>query len=534
MWLTLLFEDVPSTSDGAKSQENVIKLIPLQKGFMNANEEPTGAIKKAYDWLRDVVAICNDQLGSPSQRCLNSLDKTIDGCKEEMGSMDFLCEVTQVAKSICYGATMVDYFCELIDFVSDSIVDEIEQGIQQLMQYMEDLFRVKVEYDHAYDFATNASKSFAEIRADIRAEIAQRTLPLRRTFNLLGVVTSGFFICILIRAIQYHEAFLERDEFDNIFLTKEFYEIEKRRGELNMEPLLPLTRKERHRYVPVTSLHLTWKERLRIAKSATFLLISTVQIACQLFSDYALYWLLTLIKQFMHQESNRLNGSGFGSVGVAVRGDGILADTLRDIVRSFDPIVNGTVIDPSQCIPEALPPRFGRYIEILALLTLCWTFTLLEPYGLRVRQLIMRHFYPERARARAVWLHNDIRMKRENLLKLFRRFVGISKPIGDRAKVSWIEVLRAKTNRFWLCRKLLGVGDAVRCFLCGETLVEQEDQFIRCSSLDCPCIFCQDCFLRTGNYCSLCMGVLLHESTTSDISFERLERTATVKFDSAT
>lgn len=73
------------------------------------------------------------------------------------------------------------------------------KGIKRLMNNLEELFRVKVEYDHTFDFKTNVSKTLAEVSADIRQEIANRTLPLRRTFNVLGMVTSGFFICIVLR-----------------------------------------------------------------------------------------------------------------------------------------------------------------------------------------------------------------------------------------------------------------------------------------------------------------------------------------------
>ncbi|XP_050094158.1 DC-STAMP domain-containing protein 2-like [Anopheles aquasalis] len=498
-----------------KVQQQLMEILKLTKRILYS-------IKAAYDWLRDLVTICNDELGSPSERCVKSLDKTIAGCKEEMGAMDFLCEVTQVAKSICFGARMVDMFCELIDFVSDSIVEEIERGIQNLMQYMEELFRVQVDYDHAYDFETNASKSFAEISADIRGEIEQRTLPLRRTFSVLGVVSSGFFICIVCRAIRYRQHYLKKDTFDNRFLTEDFYEIEQRRAEMNIGVVLPLTRKERQRYVPITSPHLTWKERLRIARSITFLLISTIQILCQLFADYALYWLLTLIKTFMHEGSASVKNGSNSSVpiGVDIRGEGILADTLRDIVHSFDPIVNGSIIDPSHCVPDASPPRLGRYGEIVALLVLCWIFTIVEPYGLRARQLIMRSYYPARARARALWLHSDVLMKRENLLQIFRRYVDPPSSIS-RPKGTVLEVLRAKTNRIWICRKMLGTGDVPHCTLCGEMLVEQEDQLIPCSRRECPGVYCQDCFLETANSCSLCLGVLLHESNTSVISLER-------------
>uniref|UniRef100_A0A182MJG8 Dendritic cell-specific transmembrane protein-like domain-containing protein n=1 Tax=Anopheles culicifacies TaxID=139723 RepID=A0A182MJG8_9DIPT len=439
-----------------KVQGTMMEMLKLVKRILHS-------MKRAYDWLRDIVSICNDKLGTPSERCLQALDKTIESCKEEMGNMDFLCEVTQVGKTICYGAKMVDYFCELVDFISDAVIEEIEQGIRNLMHNLEELFRVKVEYDHTFDFATNASKTFAEVGAEIRQEIAVRTLPLRRTFNVLGIVTSGFFLCIVLRAIRYRKRYLKKNNFDNNFLTEDFYAIENRRLELNIETVLPLTRKESHRYVALTSSHLTWKERFRIAKSLTFLMISSVQICGQLAADYALFWLLTLIKHFMHEGSNHAKGPSDSAVTspIEVSGEGILADTLRQIVHSFEPIVNGTAIDPSQCIPDASQPSFGRYGQIGALLVLCWCFAFIEPYGLRVRQLVMRRYYPDRARARAVWLYSDILLKRENLLKILRRHLTGAKDRKQRERVDWLDVVRARTNRYWICRMVLGQGGTV-------------------------------------------------------------------------
>uniref|UniRef100_A0A182RC35 DC_STAMP domain-containing protein n=1 Tax=Anopheles funestus TaxID=62324 RepID=A0A182RC35_ANOFN len=495
-----------------KVQRTMMEMLKLVKRILHS-------IKSAYEWLRDIVSVCNDKLGSPSERCMQALDQTIEACKEEMGNMDFLCEVTQVGKTICYGAKMVDYFCELIDFISDAVIEEIEQGIQNLMQNLEKLFRVKVEYDHTFDFATNASKTFAEVGAEIRQEIVDRTLPLRRTFNFLGMVTSGFFVCIVLRAIRYRKRYLRKDHFDNNFLTEDFYNIENRRLELNIETVFPLTRKESHRYVPLTSFHLTWKERFRIAKSLTFLVISTVQICGQLAADYALYWLLTLIKHFMHEGSNRMKGSSASAVPsplVGVSGEGIIADTLRDIVRSFEPIINGTAIDPSQCIPDASAPRFGRYGQIGTLLVICWCFAFIEPYGLRVRQLVMRRYYPARARARAIWLYNDILLKRVHLLKVLRMHLTGAKDRNQRASVNWMDVVRAKTNRYWICRMVLGQGGTVRCILCGDVLQENADPVVRCSRTECPGIYCQDCLLETGNNCSLCLDVLMSEARELD------------------
>ncbi|XP_050072908.1 DC-STAMP domain-containing protein 2-like [Anopheles maculipalpis] len=497
-----------------KVQGTLMEMLKLVKRILHS-------MKKAYNWLGDVVSVCNDKLGTPSERCLQALDQTIDGCKEEMGAMDFLCEVTQVGKTVCYGAKMVDYFCELIDFISDAVIEEIEQGIQNLMHNLEELFRVKVEYDHTFDFASNASKTLAEVGAEIRQEIADRTVPLRRTFNIMGLITSGFFICIVLRAVRYWKRYLKKDDFDNNFLTEDFYAIECRRLKLSMETIFPLTRKESRRYVPLTSLRLTWKEWFRIAKSITFLAISTVQICGQLAADYALYWLLTLIKHFMHEGSSNNAAAGNSSnvitpLAVGVSGEGILADTLRDIVRSFDPIVNGTAIDPSQCIPDASPPRFGQYGEIGVLLVLCWCFAFVEPYGLRVRQLVMQRYYPVRARSRALWLYNDILLKRESLLKILRNHIVGAGDCEHSAEVHWLDVVRAKTNRYWICRTVLGQGGTVRCILCGDVLRERADLLVRCPGAECPGIYCQDCLMETGNNCSLCLDVLMLEARELD------------------
>ncbi|XP_058122997.1 DC-STAMP domain-containing protein 2-like [Anopheles ziemanni] len=503
-----------------KVQQTLMEVLKLTKRILRS-------IKAAYDWLRDVVSVCNDKMGTPSDRCLQFLERTIDACMEEMGSMDFLCEVTQVGKTLCYGAKMVDYFCELIDFVSDAIVDEIEQGIQRLIENMKDLFRVRVEYEHGFDFSTNASKSFAEVVGEIKEEIAERSLPLRRTFNIIGVLTSGFFVCILLRTIRYRDRYLRKDDFDNKFLTEDFYAIDARRVALNIATVFPLTRKERNRYIPLISYHLTWNERWRILKSVSFMLLSTIQIGGLVFADYALYWSLTLIKHFMREESEHPNNSShMVPLAVGISGEGILADTLRDIVRSFDPIANGTAIDPSRCIPEASAPRFERYWQILLLLVLCWLFAVLEPYGLRVRQIVMRRYYPYRARARALWLYGDMMLKRESLWKVLRRQLSGSRNQPHRhGGAAWWNVLRAKTNHFWICRKLLGLEALVRCTLCGEGLNESEDGYIECPRSDCAGRYCPDCFLETANSCSLCLERLLNESNShlsniSLISFE--------------
>lgn len=61
-------------------------------------------------------------------------------------------------------------------------------------------------------------------------------------------------------------------------------------------------------------------------------------------------------------------------------------------------------------------------IAVIAIL-ICWMLLLFEPYGMRLRQKVMSHFYPSRAMERAVFLYNKIIRRRESFIKFARRHV---------------------------------------------------------------------------------------------------------------
>lgn len=60
------------------------------------------------------------------------------------------------------------------------------------------------------------------------------------------------------------------------------------------------------------------------------------------------------------------------------------------------------------CLPDPIPPDLDRYIQIVSLIIFCWIMTFFEPYGLRLRHVVMCYYHPDRAKQRAVWLYNHI------------------------------------------------------------------------------------------------------------------------------
>lgn len=98
--------------------------------------------------------------------------------------------------------------------------------------------------------------------------------------------------------------------FKNVFITKAFHEIDEKRTELKMETALPLTESERKLYVELASLKLVRHEYRLVFEKSVFLLASTLHLCGILLSDYALFWLLSLIQFY-----------GNYSAGIEIEGD---------------------------------------------------------------------------------------------------------------------------------------------------------------------------------------------------------------------
>ncbi|KAL1395875.1 hypothetical protein pipiens_002782 [Culex pipiens pipiens] len=324
---------------------------------------------------------------------------------------------------------------------------------------------------------------------------------------------------VILRSIHYKTKYLSRDDYDNCYIGQEFYAVDKRHESMQLPRVLPLTRREQNCYIPLTSLYLLRQERLRVARNAFFLFLSTIQIAAIVSADYCLYWLLTIVGQASRKQTEIHLPSMFK---IHVIGNGTIADMYRRIVAVIEASARlADYLRPAKCAPDPPAPDYVRYCQIGFLLVSAWAFIVLEPYGLRVRQLIMAGYYPERARERATWLYNDILLKRETFVKLVLKQMAAD--LGDpTGKPTWLDVIRAKTNHYWLSRMVLGSHHPVRCILCGSDLAR--DDYVRCFRPRCSGMYCYECFLEIQHVCWMCGDPIL----TGDLSDESLERSTPI------
>lgn len=502
-----------------KSIERVlIKIRKMMQRIRYLSEQILNTIRNAFKWLANIVNYCNVRIGTPFQRCILMFELAMDDCRLKLGWFEPLCNVTYLAKTICYSVKFIDYICVLLDFVSDSIVIVVRERMERFADEMHKMFYVSIKFQHKFHFDTNTSKSFDDIKHDIMTDVRERSEIFFMIVSWMNLMTGIFFIWMIIKVMHYRSRFLTDNRFDNYYLNVEFYAINDQRRQMGKETPLPLTWLEQRKYISLTSCALIKSERIRIASSIAFLTASTVQILCMLLLDYSLHWLLSLI-QFYGGKQSGIETQPLMSFSVS--GNGMIADLYENIIEVFKPFENQYYIDPTPCLPNPFPPNYDNYFKICLYLSISWSLAIFEPYGLRLRQIIMMRFYPAAARTRAAWLCNHLIRRRGTFVKFARRQAR-RKFFKDSSieYVSCLDYLRAKTNHLWVFRKLFGKGRECYCMLCGMAFERMDDDIVKkCVQWNCFGRYCAQCFDQLNGSCAICMQPIDYGDM-SDVSEE--------------
>ncbi|XP_058794429.1 DC-STAMP domain-containing protein 2-like [Phymastichus coffea] len=476
-------------------------------------------IKSAFDWLASIVSICNKRLGTPYERCQNSLDEAVADCQDKLGDyLNKICDVTYLANTVCYTLKPLDLVCVLSDFVSDAIVGVVRRKLVKFSREMKAMLHVKIKFSHSFHFESNKSRSLAEVSRGISSEIKARTNRFLALFDWVGFVTSFLFLFLFLKVAYYRYKWLTSDRFDNRYILSHMREIDLRRVKQDKETIFPLNRRERGKYAPLTSLLLIEAERVRLAKSAVFLAVTSVKLLIYIATDYCLFWILDTVRYHGRVEATAPREPYGGSV--EVRGTGFLADVYRSVVVAFSPYTDEHRRDAelTPCLPEPKPPDYDAYARIVAMTLFCWIMALFEPYGLRLRHVVLSQYYPDRAKQRAVWLYNHIMRSRGSFLKYARR--QLRRSFGLSRGVERVTL----RERLWavcpLLNRLAPLPTRSACLVCGSPERDRHAPHVRCPTPGCAGVYCPQCFQDLGKLCTVCLSPLDYGDLT-DMSEER-------------
>ncbi|KAJ8955683.1 hypothetical protein NQ318_008554 [Aromia moschata] len=429
------------------------KKYPEQSGDSErvASLRPVRVIKAAFEFLAKIISICNKELGTPFERCSRVFENAIADCNAKLGPLfNWLCSITYIVKSVCYLVKFLDFICILVDFISNSVIGVVIRKVKTFIRHIKTMFYVRIKFSHSFQFQTNSSRTVSEIAHEIVGEIRERTRVLAALFTFMTSAATLFFVFMIM-----------------------------------------------------DSKRLAKTEKKALSKAVTTLASASLKLAIFLAVDYCLFWILNLIKYYGRFQS-KVQAPNVPRAYIS--GNGLLADLLRGIVRAFQPMGIQLEIDTVPCLPTPIPPNYDRYVQIATLLVLCWVLTLLEPYGLRLRNMIMCYYHPTRAKERAIWLYNHI-MRSRNSFKI--RQEAAQEEIHGRKGIEKV------------CRFCLGEGLQTACLLCGQVFRESDNKKpIRCQTPGCPGTYCEQCFSDLQNLCTLCLSPIEYGDM-SDISEEK-------------
>ncbi|KAG5324991.1 DCST2 protein, partial [Pseudoatta argentina] len=509
-------------------RDAISKIIKTVKMVMKKIKQTLVAIKRlvlsilrvitsVFQWLGNIVNICNKKQGTPFDRCQRVFEGAVDDCKAKLGPLfGGICNLTYVVGALCYTVKPLDFICILVSYVADTIVNAVQEKIKRFTRHIKAMFYVKVKFSHSFHFETNQTKTIEDVSTGIITEIRARTDRFLAVFDWMSFGTTFFIFFMLLRILRYRHKWLTSDRFDNRYLTDDLRTIDLIRTRQDKETILPLNRRERNQYIPLTSVTLIKVEKIKLAKSVVFLGLTTFKICIHMMADYSLYWILSTIRYHGRIET-KVQRPNF--VSVHVSGDGYLADLYRSIVKVFTPHAKDIEIDTIPCLPDPIPPNLDRYTQIVTLIAFCWIMAIFEPYGLRLRHVVMCKYHPERAKQRAAWLYNHIIRSRGSFLKFARRQL--------RRKFGMVEGERIERVTFRerclaICpflNKLFPQKQNV-CLLCGSVERSDREPHIKCATPGCLGLFCIQCFADLQNLCTICRSPIEYGDL-SDISEER-------------
>ncbi|XP_036138924.1 uncharacterized protein LOC105838921 [Monomorium pharaonis] len=474
-------------------------------------------ITSVFQWLGSIVNICNKKLGTPFDRCQSVFDGAVADCKAKLGPLfDGICNLTYIVGALCYVVKPLDFICMLVSYVADTIVNAVRKKIKKFTRHVKAMFYVKVKFSHSFHFETNQSKTVEDVSKNIITEVQSRTDKFLAVFDWMSFMTAFFIFFMLLRILHYRHKWLTSERFDNQYLTDDLRTIDLIRTRQDKETVLPLNRRERNQYIPLTSVTLIKVEKVKLAKSIVFLSLTTFKICIHMMADYSLYWMLSTIRYHGRIET-KVQRPNF--VSVYVSGNGYLADLYRSIVKAFTPHAKDAEIDLTPCLPDPIPPDLDRYTQIATLIAFCWIMAIFEPYGLRLRHIVMCKYHPERAKQRAAWLYNHIIRSRGSFLKFARRQLrrkfGMTE--GERIeRVTFVERCLA------ICPFLNKLFPRKRnvCLLCGAVERSDQEPHIKCTTPGCVGLFCIRCFADLQNLCTICRSPIEYGDL-SDISEEK-------------
>ncbi|XP_076593574.1 DC-STAMP domain-containing protein 2 [Chaetodon auriga] len=463
-------------------------------------------LRNVLHFLVDIGDVCNAKLGSPYRKCRAVFAEARAECSDLLGEFNFLCDIVDGFLPLCSIARAGELFCIVPSYIADHLKKRLAAPTVAVFERMKREFDFNISASVTFDLDANSSRSLQQVSQDIMEDVSSELQVFQKLSDLLvygGLVLLAFSF---LRAAQYRRRYLSEVDFDNVYITNQFEELDQQVTSGGGASVLPITRREAKTYITPLSFHLTARERRVVLRGAVSVLRHLVMGSLLVALDFLVFWMLD---QVHHQVKGDIVARAPVTVAVQVNGSGYASDVFRDLVASFNVLQGGNItVISRKCLLEPSEPNDATCFILGVLLGLALLVSLTEGMVQRCRRLVCASYHPERELER-------IRFLRQQILDQ-RRMVG--------------KALRASATRSRADSRgggggggggsthlshLLGLS-SVSCVACGEVVRQGEDNMAACDVPQCSGLYCRPCFHSLGNTCVVCVRPLTFQEDSEE------------------
>lgn len=489
---------------GRKALSAAGRIQNFIEALTDAARHVARTLRSVLHFLVDIGDVCNAKLGSPYRKCHAVFAEARANCEELLREFNFLCEIVTAFQLLCSVARAGELFCVVPAYVGQHLRQRLEAPVVAAFAQMKREFDFNFSASVSYELAANGSRSLQEVTQGIMGEVSQQLRVLRVLGMPLAYVGVALLALSFIRAVQYRRAYLRDLNFDNVYITAELEELDRRASAGGGASVLPLTPREARTYLAPWSLRLTAKEKRLVLRDVVAVFRHLLLGGVLVVLDFLVFWMLDQVHQMVKED---VVARPPVLVTVAVNGTGYASDIFRDLVASFNILQGGNVtVISRKCLLSPAEPDPSTCFVLGFLLGLALLLSLTRGFVQRCRRLVCARYYPEREQRRIQHLRQQILDQRKTLGLALRmaaaRFRADRGEGGAEGAGGGLQSLLLRLpGGAHLC-SLLSLSP-VSCLSCGEVLRTKGDM-AACEAPQCPGLYCRLCYHSLGNSCMVC------------------------------
>ena len=390
-----------------------------------------------------------------------------------------------------------DVLCSPVNVLNDA-AEKLAESMVKLVDEINKWFQFDIINKAAFDKVYNASKTAKELIAEVEAVLTEKKVTMTYVFDILNKLLALSLLLILTQSFFYLKNYLAKDEFDNIYITTKFKQMEEENRNNGKEVVLPLQKKEKKLYIDSNSPKMTMKERKQSILGITQIFLHMLLSALVIFLNYVLYYVLYLVNRYGHVD---VEITGESKIDLQVTG-GQMAKVINtfinniNIENTYEANYNTTICLPNPTAPDAtdIPVLLGAYVAALILV-------FLQAYGARFNRKICTFYYQEQEEVRIMFLKKKILYNRKKRRTFMRQHVkSMTQQKLTEEKMSFKQMLAAACPCF---KSSLIQPQQGFCMNCGG-YASASRKLEACKNSSCEAVYCAECFNEFKQICPVC------------------------------